>query len=86
MISRSRIKCYWERCRVFFGRGSSFQPGGVFATGGEFCVALASGDFNGDGKPDLAVANTCINGECRNGSVTIELNQGDGTFAATRDL
>ena len=68
---------------VFFGRGSSFQPGGVFATGGEFCVALASGDFNGDGKPDLAVANTCINGECRNGSVTIELNQGDGTFAAT---
>ena len=68
---------------VFLARGNSFRQRGAFGTGGEFSVALTAGDFNGDGKPDLAVVNTCINGECENGSVTIELNQGDGTFAVS---
>src|SRR5690242_4937856 len=39
---------------VFFGHGRSFQEGGAFNTGGKFSTALASGDFNGDGKTDLA--------------------------------
>src|SRR5215467_9673180 len=51
---------------VFFGHGPSFQQGGVFATGGKFSVALASDDFNGDGKPDLAAINICINDQCKN--------------------
>ena len=71
---------------VFFARGNGFRQGGTFGTGGEFCVALSADDFNGDGKPDLAVVNTCIDGECENGSVTIELNQGDGTFAVEQYL
>src|SRR6266566_370531 len=39
-------------------------------------VAIAIGDFNGDGKPDLAVANSGSN------NVSILLNNGDGTFQA----
>jgi hypothetical protein len=46
-------------------------------------VAIAVGDFNGDGKPDLAVTNLCPVGGCINGSasvVSILLGNGDGTF------
>jgi hypothetical protein len=37
------------------------------------------GDFNGDGKPDLAVANV------NSSSVSILLGNGDGTFEAAGD-
>ena len=44
-------------------------------------VAIAVGDFNGDGKPDLAVTNTCPVGGCGTTSVvSILLGNGDGTF------
>jgi len=39
--------------------------------------AMAVGDFNADGKPDLAIANYADN------SVTILLGNGDGTFTAS---
>ena len=38
------------------------------------------GDFNRDGKLDLAVTNNCSN--CDNGTVSILLGNGDGTFTA----
>lgn len=44
-------------------------------TGANFPAALAVGDFNGDGKLDLAVANL------NDGTVTIMLGNGDGTFS-----
>ena len=40
-------------------------------------LAVAVGDFNGDGKPDLAVSNNCAGG-C--GTVSFLLGNGDGTF------
>ena len=47
--------------------------------------SIVVGDFNGDGIPDLAVANACGNGptcaaSSYKGTVTILLGNGDGTF------
>ena len=43
-------------------------------------LAIAIGDFNGDGKPDLAVANAGNPGTGDDGNVSILLGNGDGTF------
>src|SRR5438132_2811249 len=52
---------------------------GTFATSiRPFAVAV--GDVNGDGKPDLAVANG------NTASVSVLLGNGSGTFAARRDF
>ena len=40
--------------------------------------SVAVGDFNGDGRPDLAVANSGSN------NVSVLLGNGDGTFQAPR--
>src|SRR5205807_548270 len=54
----------------------SFAPASNFGVGaGPFSVAL--GDFNGDGKPDLATAN---NGSA---NVSVLLGDGSGTFGAS---
>jgi hypothetical protein len=53
----------------------SFTPQQSFAVGmTPFSVAV--GDFNGDGRPDLAVANAQSN------TVSVLLGHGDGTFAS----
>ena len=40
------------------------------------------GDFNGDGKPDLAGSNRCAPFDCNAQSLGILINNGDGTFHA----
>ena len=52
-----------------------------YGSGGQYAQSVAVGDVNGDGKPDLVVANVCAssNGIC-NGSVSVLLGNGDGTF------
>lgn len=45
-------------------------------------VAIVTGDFNGDGKPDLAVVNQGDGTTTNPGSVSILLGKGDGTFQA----
>jgi FG-GAP-like repeat/FG-GAP repeat len=52
---------------------------------GTFVYAIVTADFNGDGKPDLAVSEPCGNDpDCPNfnGSIVILLGNGDGTFTA----
>jgi hypothetical protein len=65
---------------VFLGKGDgTFQPAMNTSTGqGSTPLALAVGDFNGDGKLDLAVA---LGNQA---AVAILLGNGDGTFQPPR--
>ncbi len=68
---------------VLLGNGDgTFQTAMAYSSGGYvFATSVAVADVNGDGKPDLLVTNTCaISDDCSNGSVTVLLNNGDGTF------
>jgi hypothetical protein len=59
---------------VLLGNGDgSFQPAQSYAAGFN-PTAVAVGDFNGDGLPDLAVANEF------SGGVSVLLGNGDGSF------
>jgi hypothetical protein len=51
----------------------TFQPSVPYATGLQ-PASLVIGDFNGDGKPDLATSNSASN------NISILLNNGNGTF------
>ena len=67
---------------ILLGNGNgTFQPVQTYASGGATAVSVATGDFNGDGKTDLVVANQCpSSGGCSNGNVGVLLGNGDGTF------
>jgi hypothetical protein len=59
-----------------------FQIAPTYGSGGQEALSLAVGDVNGDGKPDLVVANGCATNNCPNGAVSVLLGNGDGTFQA----
>jgi hypothetical protein len=62
----------------------TFQAPSTLVTGGQSSFAGIVGDFNGDGKVDIAVTNECdTNGNCNNSSVSVFLGNGDGTFSAS---
>ncbi|MFN7998790.1 MAG: VCBS repeat-containing protein [Bryobacteraceae bacterium] len=65
-----------EIVAVFLGNGDgTFRSAGTAATGNEpFSIAI--GDFNRDGRQDLAVANLASN------DVAILMGKGDGTFTS----
>jgi hypothetical protein len=69
---------------VLLGNGDgTFEPAVDYDSGGgldSYAYSLAVADLNGDGKPDIAVTNTCIFSLC--GTVGVLLGNGDGTFQA----
>jgi hypothetical protein len=72
---------------ILMGNGDgTFQPAVNYTTGapaiidGPAALFVAVGDFNGDGKLDLAVANEGSNGPGEVYFVAILLGHGDGTF------
>jgi hypothetical protein len=65
---------------VHLGNGDgTFQPRTDYAVGFN-PFFMAAGDLNGDGAPDIAVANS------NQGSVSILLNNGNGTFTRQQDF
>jgi hypothetical protein len=69
---------------VLLGNGDgTFQAAESYDSGGYESYSLAVGDVNGDGKPDLLVADVCASSSnCANGVVKVMLGKGDGTFQA----
>jgi hypothetical protein len=59
----------------------SFDGGGNYEVGEE-SSSVISGDFNRDGKLDLAVAKWGVHQSITNGTVSVLLGNGDGTFQA----
>jgi hypothetical protein len=64
-------------CLVASASASSFRAAGHFNTASH-PVAVASGDFDGDGNPDLAIVNS-------NHTVSVFAGLGDGTFRERTD-
>jgi hypothetical protein len=61
-------------------KSDSFLSAVVYSSGGIFANSVAVADVNGDGKPDLIVANGYDVDIPGNGGVGILLGNGDGTF------
>ncbi len=64
------------------GNSLSFLPAVNYNSGGWFPVSVAIADLNGDGKPDVVVANYCKSScaDIAEGGLGVLLGNGDGTF------
>jgi hypothetical protein len=66
---------------VLLGNGDgTFQAAQDYDMGGFNGGTLAVADLNGDGNPDVAVANACAEAICATSSVSVLLGRGDGSF------
>jgi FG-GAP-like repeat len=71
-----------SKAAVLLGNGDgTFQADVTYSSGGYIAEEVAVADVNADGKPDLVVANACVSeNNCVNGTASVLLNNGDGTF------
>ena len=68
---------------VLLGNGDgTYQAATAYSSAGLYADAVAVGDINGDGNPDLVFTNECNGNSCTNGTYGVLLGNGDGTFQA----
>src|SRR5580700_5742655 len=78
----SSVTCGTGAVSVLLGNGDgTFQSPIPYSTETGISLFVVTGDFNGDGNLDLAVANQAIQPGA-NSSIAILLGNGDGTFQA----
>jgi hypothetical protein len=68
---------------ILLGKGDgTFQAPMSFDTGGVFALSVTAADVNGDGKPDVVVANCGADQNCgtEDGVIGVLLGNGDGTL------
>ena len=69
--------------RAYFTTGLTFAPVSSYAAG-SFPSAIATGDLNGDGDPDVVVANFGVNNQSvTNGGISVLLGTGAATATGT---
>jgi hypothetical protein len=77
----STLSCNSPSVSVLLGNGDgTFAAPVTYPVGGSTPVGIVSGDFNGNKKPDIAVATQCDTSSCTQGTVSILLGNEDGTF------
>jgi len=77
------ISCASGSVSVLMGNGDgTFLAAVRYSSGGFHPASVAVADANGDGKPDLIVANQLGCNSCASGTVSVLLGKGDGTFQA----
>jgi hypothetical protein len=75
--------CATGSVSVLMGNGDgTFLAAVHYSSGGFLPASVAVADVNGDGKPDLIVANQLGCNSCASGTVAVLLGKGDGTFQA----
>ena len=64
-----------------------FATASSYDSGGKTAASAASGDFNNDGKLDVAIANQCIrSADCASGSVSVTARQRQRHFSSRGEL
>jgi hypothetical protein len=64
----------------------TFPTEATYASGGLSALAVAVADVNRDGKPDVVVANQCVDSTCTTSNVGVLLNVGAGIFGTVTPL